>query len=125
MRLRSALLVALLAAAGIAGRGAVAQQNQTLSWQGTLAPSAGVSMALTAANTVLPTGMTIPANFYWLTVINTGSNSTLVCWRLAVAAAGLGCETLAAGASDRVNLNGSTVTPSFFSASGTTLAVHD
>lgn len=120
--MRRALLAAVLSL--FMGTAAHAQ-SPTLTWQATLAPSAGVSMALTAANAVLPTGMTIPAALYWLTVINTGSNATLVCWKLPVAAAGLGCETLAAGASDRVNLNGSTVTPSFFSAAGTTLAVHD
>lgn len=101
-------------------------QSPVLSFYGTLALSAGVSTGMTAANTQLgPSSGSIPGNLYWLTAINTGVNPVLVCWKGGTCTATNGGTTLAPNAGDRVNLNGQTAAPTFFSTLGSSVAVHD
>lgn len=101
-------------------------QSPVLTFYGTVALSAGVSTNMNAANTQLgPTSGSIPANLYWLSLINTGSNPVVVCWKGGNCTATNGGETLAPGAGDRVNLNGQTAVPTLFSTAGSSVAVHD
>lgn len=118
-RLRVGLAIAALA--GLAGRGVA----QTVNYQGTMTVSAS-SKSLAAANvTMAAWSPSLPANFLWLTIINTGSNALTLCWKGGNAATDTGCETLGAGASDRVHLGNGTTAPTLASSAGTTVSFHD
>ena len=94
-------------------------------YQGTLTLAANISTALTSGNVTMSNGTTLPAAFQKLTVVNAGMANAYVCWLGGSASASAGCELLGPGSGDTGYLNGSATPPSFFSASGTTLAFHN
>ena len=98
-----------------------AQAIYITTFQGTMSLSAATSTAMTQANVTMAPGTYYPTTFNRLVVINTGSNSVYVCWAGGTASASSGCELLIAGASDTVTLSSNTA-PTFYSASGTTIA---
>lgn len=94
-------------------------------YQGSLALTANTSTSLITANVTMASSTVLPANFYNLTVTNTGTNPAFACWFGGTASASAGCEYIGANttmvARTTVNLNGATTAPTFFSTSGTTL----
>ena len=85
--------------------------------------TAATSTTLTTGNvTMAPNSAALPATFAKLTVINVGTNPGFVCWFGGASSASSGCEMLAAGASDTVNLANFATPPTLFSTAGTTFA---
>ncbi len=92
-------------------------------FQGTMTLSSATSTTLTTGNVTMNAGgVSLPPTFQKLTIINTGSNPLTICWFGGTCSAVLGSETLPAGASDTVNLNGFQTAPTLFSTLGTTVA---
>lgn len=91
-------------------------------YQGTIAVS-NASVALIAANvTMAPNSGACPKVFGRITIRNVGANTANISWFGGTAGASSGCDALTAGSAVTVNLGGSSVAPSFLSASGTTLS---
>jgi hypothetical protein len=92
-------------------------------YEGTLTLAGATSTALTSGNvTLAPNSAALPSTFVKLTLINIGANPGFVCWFGGAASASSGCEMLAAGASDTVNLGGFATPPALFSTAGTTFS---
>ena len=111
------------------GLGHLVQPTQTLTvnvpattYQGTIALSAATSTTLTSGNVTMASSTSLPSTFQRLTLVNVGSNGGYVCWFGGAASASSGCELIAAGASDTVNLAGFGTPPTLFSTSGTTFS---
>ena len=104
--------------------GAVATGAPTTSYQGTMVLTAATSLAMTSGNVTMSNSTVLPAagSFVKLTVINVGANPAYACWLGGTASTSAGCELLAAGASDTVNLYGNANAPTFFSTAGSTLS---
>lgn len=94
----------------------------TSTYQGTLALTAATST--TVSTLTLSNGTAFPSVIGKIVIINTGTNIANICWFGGTCSASGGSEPLAAGASDQFNIAGTT-SPTAFSASGTTLAVHN
>jgi hypothetical protein len=127
----AAIIVLLGGTSWAAGPNVPPSANSTppLIYQGTMTLGAASSTQLIAANATMATNSAaLPAAgaFAKLTVINTGAtNAVYVCWFGGTASTTSGCEPLAPGASDTVNIAGVAAAPTFYSTSGTTLAFHN
>lgn len=93
----------------------------TSTYQGTLS----VSTSVAVSTMMLSNNTTFPVAIGKMVIINTGTNVADICWFGGTCSAGSGSEPLAAGASDTIYLGGATTSPTAFSASGTTLAIHN
>jgi hypothetical protein len=96
------------------GQACVSSMEPVATFQGTMSVSNSTSTTLNATNATMNNSTVIPAHFNRLKVTNTDTtNYVLVCWFGGTATTASGCEKLAAGASDTVNLGGSTTAPTF------------
>ena len=108
---------------GGGGGGSVVSLLPASTYQGTMTLGAATSTTLTSGNVTMNAGGgALPTTFQKITIINTGTNAATVCWFGGTCSAALGSETLAAGATDTVNLNGFATAPTLFSTLGTTLS---
>lgn len=107
----------------IGGNTCISSAPAVMTYFGIMTLSAATSTGLIAANVTMAGSTTLPlaGSFGTLTIKNTGSNPVVVCWFGGTCSAAAAGETLAAGASDTKNLAGSSVAPTLFSTSGTTL----
>jgi len=106
---------------GSGGGGSSIVTGPTMTFQGTLAVTTSAALStLTLSNST-----TWPAAIGKLVVINVGSATAYLCWFGGTCAATGGSEALAAGASDTVYLGGTATSPTAFSTSGSTLAIHN
>lgn len=101
----------------------VAQTTFTpTTYQGTIALTAATSTTLTSANVAMASSTVLPSTFAKLMLVNVGTNPGVVCWFGGTASITSNCETLAANASDSVNLGNFATPPTLFSTLGTTFA---
>jgi hypothetical protein len=90
-------------------------------YQGTLSVTASAAIStLTLSNST-----TFPTAIGKMVIINAGANTAYICWFGGTCSATGGSEPLAAGASDTIYLGAATTSPTAFSTSGTTLAIHN
>ncbi len=97
--------------------------SSTSTYQGTLTLSAATSTAVSTLT--LSNSTTFPSPIGKMVIINVGANSVNVCWFGGTCSATGGSELLAAGASDTFFLTAAVTSPTVYSTSGTTLAIHN